>query len=118
MNKSAVLHITLSQFAYAEDEHTLVIRLRAEKGDIRKCTLFYGDRVDPEQEIHVKDVEMNVVATDDLFDYFEAKIRDIYTRVCYYFLLDDGAEREYYYERNFCKEITRNRTEYFQFAQP
>lgn len=115
MNKSAVLHITLSQFAYAEDEHTLVIRLRAEKGDIRKCTLFYGDRVDPEQEIHVKDVEMNVVATDDLFDYFEAKIRDIYTRVCYYFLLDDGAEREYYYERNFCKEITRNRTEYFQF---
>lgn len=115
MNKSAVLHIPLSQFAYAMDEHSLVIRLRAEKNDIKKCVLFYGDRVDPNPVISVKELPMKLVAQDDLFDYFEAEIQDIYTRVCYYFLLDDGNEREYYYERSFCREITTNRTEYFQF---
>ncbi len=115
MNKSAILHIPLSQYAFAEDEHTLVIRLRAEKGDIKKCILFYGDRVDPKQQIQVKALDMELAATDDLFDYFETEIKDRYTRVCYYFLLDDGKEQEYYYERNFCREITSNRTEYFQF---
>ena len=115
MNRSAILHIPLSQYAFAEDEHTLRIRLRAQKDDIRKCTLYYGDRVDPSKQIHVKKLEMKRIAADDLFDYFEAKIEDAYTRVCYYFLLDDGTDREYYYERNFGKKITDNRTEYFQF---
>ena len=115
MNRSAILHIPLSQYAFAEDEHTLSIRIRAQKDDIRKCTLYYGDRVDPSKQIHVKKLEMKRIAADDLFDYFEAKIEDAYTRVCYYFLLDDGTDREYYYERNFGKKITDNRTEYFQF---
>lgn len=115
MNKSAILHIPLSQYAYAEDEHTLTIRLRAEKGDLKKCVLYYGDRVDPVEPIAVKEIDMKKVATDDLFDYYETRIRDIYTRVCYYFLLDDGAEQQYYYERSFCQKIECNRTEYFQF---
>lgn len=115
MNKSAVLHIPLSQYAYAEDEHTLTIRLRAEKGDIQNCVLYYGDRVDPMEPVAVKELLMQKVGTDDLYDYYETTVRDIYTRVCYYFLLDDGQEQQYYYGRNFCQEMTCNRTEYFQF---
>ena len=76
MNRSAILHIPLSQYAFAEDEHTLRIRLRAQKDDIRKCTLYYGDRVDPSKQIHVKKLEMKRIAADDLFDYFEAKIEE------------------------------------------
>lgn len=115
MNKSAILHIPLSQYAFAEDEHSITVRLRTQKNDIAHCYLFYGDRVDPRESIEVKKVTMEKVATDDLFDYYEAMIQDIYTRVCYYFLLDDGLEKEYYYERNFCKQMQCNRTEYFQF---
>lgn len=115
MNKSAVLHIPLSQYAYAQDEHTLVIRIRTEKGDISRCTLYYGDRVDPGHPIAVKELPMQKAATDDLFDYYETVVRDIYTRVCYYFLLDDGSRQEYYYGRNFCEEMNCSRTEYFQF---
>lgn len=115
MNKSAILHIPLSQYAYAEDEHTLTIRLRTEKGDVKKCVLYYGDRVDPVEPITVRELVMKKVSTDDLFDYYETDVKDIYTRVCYYFLLDDGKEKQYYYGRNFCEEITCNRTEYFQF---
>ena len=115
MNKGAVLHIPLSQYAYAEGEHELTIRLRTEKNDIKRCILFYGDRADPTEPIAVKELPMQKAATDDLFDYYEAGVRDIYTRVCYYFLLDDGREQTYYYGRNFCGEMTCGRTEYFQF---
>ncbi len=41
MNKCAILHIPLSEYAYAEDEHTIRIRLRAEKYDLNKCCVFY-----------------------------------------------------------------------------
>lgn len=115
MNKAAILHIPLSQYAYAVDEHTLTIRIRTAKGDILRAALFYGDRADPMNPIRVREVVMEKVAMDDLYDYFSATIRDEYTRVCYYFLLDDGKEKTYYYERGFCNTINCARTEYFQF---
>lgn len=115
MNKSAILHIPLSQYAYAADEHTLVIRLRTGRGDLGQCDLCYGDRVDPMQPIRVKRLPMARVASDELFDYYETWIRDDYSRVCYYFDLSDGAQRCFYYERGLRSELTRERTEYFQF---
>ena len=115
MNKCAILHIPLSEYAYAEDEHTIRIRLRAEKYDLNKCCVFYGDRVAPINPIPVKKIEMKLTARDELFDYYEAVIKDRYTRVCYYFALDDGKESLFYYGRGLRREITDNRTEFFQF---
>lgn len=115
MKKEAILHIPLSQYAYAVGEHTLVIRIRTAKGDIKECDLYYGDRVDQQKEIRVRKLAMEKVASDDLFDYYETRIEDRYTRICYYFMLDDGEEKLYYYERNFCRELACERTEYFQF---
>ncbi|MCI7108514.1 MAG: glycoside hydrolase family 13 protein [Lachnospiraceae bacterium] len=115
MKKEAILHIPLSQYAYAEDECTLVIRLRAAKGDLKTCDVYYGDRVDPKPEIRTWQIRMERVASDDLYDYFEAKIKDRYRRICYYFLLDDEETQIYYCERGFCDTIVCSRTEYFQF---
>ncbi|MBR2403907.1 MAG: glycoside hydrolase family 13 protein [Lachnospiraceae bacterium] len=115
MKKEAVLHIPLSHYAYAEDEQTLVIRIRTAKNDIEKCSLFYGDRVDIQEPIHTKKIGMIKVSSDDLFDYYEGRVKDIYTRVCYYFLLEDKTEILYYYSRGFCDKINCHRTEYFQF---
>ncbi|MBR1392026.1 MAG: alpha-glycosidase [Lachnospiraceae bacterium] len=115
MNKEAVLHMPLSQYAYAEDEHKLTIRIRCAKNDIRECRLFYGDRVDMQEPVRTTELVMEKVASDDLYDYFEADIEDRYTRVCYYFRLDDGEIKEYFYSRGFCKRLQAHRTEYFQF---
>lgn len=115
MNRGAILHIPLSQYAYAPDEHTLVIRLRAARDDLYQCELYYGDRVDPEEPVPVKRQLMERVASDDVYDYFETVIRDNYTRVCYYFLLSDGGESCFYYERGLCPRLTCGRAEYFQF---
>ena len=115
MRKEAVLHIPLSQYAYAQDEHTLVVRIRAGKDDIKKCLLYYGDRADPQEPLRTTEVTMQKVASDDLFDYFEATVSDRYTRICYYFFLDDGLDSRYYYSRGFCEKIDCYRTEFFQF---
>lgn len=115
MNKGAILHIPISQYAFAENEHELTIRIRTQKEDIRQCCLYYGDRVDPIEPIGIKKLTMKKVATDNLFDYYEAIIRDTYTRLCYYFSLDDGSQKLYYYGHTFCEKIACHRTEYFQF---
>ena len=94
MKKEAVLHVPLSQFAYAYDERTIVLRLRAAKGDLKSCKVFYGDRVDPKPQIETFEKEMVCAAKDDLYDYFETVIHDRYSRLCYYFLLWDGKQEQ------------------------
>lgn len=115
MQLEGVLHIPLSGYAYALGEHTLVIRLRAGKNQIKRSRLFYGDRVCVNDPVDVTEVEMERIAEDSLFDYFEAQIRDRYTRVCYYFSLDDGKNKIFYGEYGFSREIPENRTRFFQF---
>lgn len=115
MNKEAVLHTPLSQYAYAVDERSLNIRIRTAKNDITACYLYYGDRVDMVEPIRVTEVQMEKNATDDLFDYYEATVADKYSRVCYYFKLEDGDKEEFYYSRGFCNNMEAHRTEYFQF---
>lgn len=115
MKKEAVLHIPLSQYAYAKNESTLVIRLRTAKDDVEVCKLFYGDRVDMVEPIRTTCVKMEKIASDDMFDYYEADVEDKYTRVCYYFELKEKSEVTYYYSRGFVSEMDCHRTEYFQF---
>jgi len=115
MKKEAVLHIPLSQYAYATGEHDMTLRLRCAVNDIKRCFVYFGDRVDQNPVMRVDRKEMQRAASDDLFDYFEVSLKGTYPRLCYYFLLEDGAESLYYYERGFCSEIGTNRTEYFQF---
>ena len=115
MKKEAILHIPLSQYAYATGEKDITIRLRAAKGDLCSCQLYYGDRVDQNPVIRMTNIKMTLVSSDDLFDYYETRLNNIYPRLCYYFVLEDGYQRQYYYERGFCTQIGYNRTEYFQF---
>ena len=75
MEKEAILHIPLSQFAFAEKEDRLVIRIRCKKDDLKRCVLYWGDRVAMEEPLPVKQSEMEHVASDMLYDYYEVKIK-------------------------------------------
>ena len=44
MNKSAVLHIPMSQYAYGTDETHVTFRIRVGRDDMKRCVLYYGDR--------------------------------------------------------------------------
>ena len=95
MNKAALLHIPKSNYAYAVDENTLCIRFRSGKEDLKKITLFYGDKFDLD---NMKFCNMEKIFTDDLFDYFEAYIQVLYNRYAYYFKLESLNETVYFGE--------------------
>lgn len=115
MNKHAVFHLPDSSYAFALSERRVCIRLRVAKGEIKKCVLYYGDRFYPERKVKMKAVEMDKVASDRLFDYFEADFETDINRICYYFWITDGTEDYYYYSGNFVHKPGANRGEYYQF---
>lgn len=111
----AIEHRADSSYAHALDEQTIVIRLRAKKGDLKQCVLFYGDRAYPKNPVVMDSVEMECVASDRLFDYFEVELQSEYTRVCYYFWLSDGISSIFYYGNEFHETTECERFEFFQF---
>lgn len=115
MQKEAILHIPLSNYAYATDENHLVFRLRAARGDLMSCVLYYGDRACRTNPVTFTKETMRLVAQDELFDYFETEFFSPFTRVCYYFELNDGKESVLYYANIFTDEQPLERSEYFQF---
>lgn len=115
MKKEAILHIPLSQYAYATDERSITVRIRTARNDIEECMLYYGNRVDEVEPIRITELKMDKCASDDLYDYFEVQISSDYNRVCYYFRLSDGSGEQFLYSRGFCDVMEANRTEYFQY---
>ena len=114
MNRSAVLHIPMSQYAYGIDEKHVMIRLRAGRGDLKTCRLYYGDRACRLTPVLFTAKEMQVEARTEEFDYWQGELTDPYRRLCYYFLLDDGTEQSLYYGDRFTKETVDDRSEYYQ----
>ena len=98
MNRSAVLHIPMSQYAYGTDEEHIVIRLRAGRGDLTECILHYGDRACRLTPVLFTEQKMAVVAQTEEFDYWETMLEHPYKRLCYYFTLSDGREEVLYYD--------------------
>ena len=124
INREAVLHIPLSNYAFVNSEHRLTIRIRTQKDNVSACTLYYGDRACPATPVVFEETQMEIKARDELFDYYEATFETPYTRVCYYFKLQNEGEWTYYYSERFSNELAilyfeRNvmeeRSEYYQY---
>ena len=115
MNKQAILHIPMSQYAYGMDENHIVFRLRAAKADISLCTLIYGDRACRRTPVDYFRERMEIVASDTLFDWWEVTLETDFTRICYAFLIEDReGEKCFYYGDLFCDSLTPDRSAYFQ----
>ncbi len=125
MNRSAVLHIPMSQYAFAAAEDAFVIRLRTAKGDVDKCKLFYGDRACTASPVQFTERGMERKYEDELFDFYEAALMPCPARICYYFELVKGEEKIYYYADAFHEElpdivmpdgfVVEGRSEYYQY---
>lgn len=114
MLMEAIYHSTDSEYCHALDENTVVLRLRAKKGDMRKCTVCFGDRAFPGNPVPMEHVEMHAAASDGLFDYFESEIKTGLPRICYYFILDDGDNTLFYCGNSFHDSLNTDRNLYFQ----
>ena len=76
--QEAILHIPLSQYAFANSERNLTIRIRVAKDNLTDCVLWYGDRVQPGDPIVFTAVYMKKILSDMHFDYYDATFETPY----------------------------------------
>lgn len=114
IKRDAILHQPMSNFSHAIDEKRLVFRLRAARGNLSCCQLFYGDTACRVNPVVFSSVEMERVASTDLFDWFEVTLTSPYRRVCYYFELTSGEETLLYYGDLFYNYVASERSEYYK----
>ncbi len=115
ISRQAILHIPLSQYAFANSETNLTIRIRVAKDDLDRCVLWIGNRVQPTNPLIYSPIEMNKVLSDKYFDYYDATFDTAYNRVCYYFELTDCEEKIYYYADFAATYLPAERSEVYQY---
>lgn len=115
IRREAITHVPLSEYAFINSETSITIRVRVGKDNLKRCVLYYGDRVYPEDPIVFTPIEMEKVASDLYFDFYEVTFESPYTRVCYYFNMEDEEEQIYLYSNIFSKELPRERSEFYQY---
>lgn len=118
MVKEVILHNMTREYVYAMDEKTFIVKIRAKAGDMACVNLYHYNKY----HFVVKDrsighVVMKKVATDELFDYFEARISVDYITTKYYFeLVDKEGDFIYYGNYKFYSEAQKDDTYAFDFA--
>lgn len=110
MLKEAIYHRPKNSYAYAYDERTLHIRLRAKKDDLKDVQLIHGDPYRWAEGHMLSDKEpMTKLASDELFDYWFIAISPENNRFVYQFEVSDGTETWVMGEKGFTKDVEENR---------
>lgn len=110
MLKEAIYHRPKNSYAYAYDERTLHIRLRAKKDDLTGVQLIHGDPYRWAEGHMLSDKEpMTKLASDELFDYWFIAISPENNRFVYQFEVTDGTETWIMGEKGFTQDVEENR---------
>ena len=123
MNKEAIFHKMDKEYFYALDKDTFLVKLRCAKGDLFKVRLGYCDKYLNERNIPVEGdihyTDMIKVASDELFDYYEATIKTHVIVIRYFFELRDWEDIiSYYYGYRFYNEEPKLHFGMFDASQP
>lgn len=100
MLKEAIYHKQYSEYAYPVDDYELLLRIRTRKNEMLVCILYYEEKYDSSLK---GKIVMNKEASDELFDYYEARICDGIKRVKYMFYLEDAYEAVWFNQSGFHK---------------
>ncbi|MGE5575774.1 MAG: alpha amylase N-terminal ig-like domain-containing protein, partial [Syntrophothermus sp.] len=70
IQREAVWHQPYGAYCYPVGETELLVTLRARKGNLKRCSVLFGDRyLSWDMKDRVATVEMAKTETDELFDY-------------------------------------------------
>lgn len=98
----AIYHRPKSNYAFANDNQKLHIRIRTKKEDMSNVTLSFADKCDSNSP--ATHVDMVKFASDSMFDYYQAEIMPPYKRTSYSFYLESNdGEHIWMTERGFQK---------------
>ena len=113
MKREAALHINTEEFIYPLSRSQLVIRFRAARKEIRRCTVIYWDRTDEEKK---KEERLQCYARDELFDYFQGVLH--FSKIAryqkYYFCMKEVTGKIWYYTANGIHD-TEPKDGYFEY---
>ena len=116
MQYASIIHRPMSEYAFPVDETHFVFRLRTSKDDLKQVLFFYADRADMAPKLSFRELEMPLIRSDLLYDWYEITLETQFERVAYYFLLDDGNTQCRFAGECFEKPETHiERSEYFQY---
>jgi len=117
MLKEAIYHRPKLNWAFAYDERTVVLRLRAKRGDAAAAEVLHGDKFQPFAEMRT--ASMRKAYEDELFDYWEADVQPEFRRLAYAFALKsqdaDGGTAVWYTEKGFSAEPPDEHFGLFEF---
>ena len=117
MIKSAIEHRSYSNYAFPVDENSLKIRLKSAKDDLKEAKIIYGNRFVFDGSDPYKIKEMEVTASSENNDYYEAVISLDDPRFRYHFMLNDGEEIYWFNEKGFSKNRPRGmKSGFFQYS--
>ena len=74
MKKEAILHIPMSEYAYALDDKRVVFRIRTERDDIASCTFYYGDRACRNNPLDLYPLQQTEVSSREINSFPVAKL--------------------------------------------
>lgn len=111
MDLACIYHRAAMPMAWPTGENELMVVLKARRGEISGADVYHGDRYAPPD----KDgrLRMDKEASDELFDYFTARIYTDTKRVRYIFRLRNKKETVWYTEKGFSK--ARPHSGYYQY---
>lgn len=90
MIKSAIIHNPDREYCYCAGSGNFIIKLRAAHGDLSECILNYRDKYISTRIPGIdKEISMQKVASNDIYDYYETAVK--FDGICmrYYFILKD-----------------------------
>lgn len=109
----AVYHRPKQNWAYAYDGKTIHLRIRSKKNDIDSIHAIVGDKYAWKQTKTT--VQMKILSSDALFDYWETAIIPPYRRLRYAFQLISGSESILLSDRGFELTVPDNSDSFFDF---
>ena len=111
--KEAIYHRPHRNWAYAYDEHSLCLRLRTKRNDCTHIDCWAGDKYAWEQTQQFYPMEL--LASDELFDYWEIMLRPIYHRLFYCFRLNSSEDTVWFTDHGVFSEYTNMPWRNFEF---
>ena len=113
MNLQGICHIPKSNYAYAYTEKDLDIRLRTAKDDCTAVRVVISQKHRWQDK---KSYDMEKVASDCLFDYYQYRYHTDDSRLGYYFEVSDGTDTLIYSESGFSAAFD-DQNAYFHYFQ-
>lgn len=109
MELTSIYHRPDSEYAYLYTKDVMHIRIRTKRNDIRSVRLHYGDSVIFHEDSYEKVIEMEKVASDYLFDYWQSSVEVNFSRIQYIFeLFSYGNQTVLYGDRGIVENTSEN----------